>query len=269
MPVNNKKSWSTSGVPMYGSEFGRKFLYTLFGVLIAYSIVFLGVLIRNEIKKYNYIGRGPGEGRSITIEALGKVTATPDIAKTTMGMTADGKTVAEAQAKNTTVMNALITKLKALGIAPEDIKTSGYNIYPKYNYTERGGQELVGYEVQQQVTVKIRDLSTSNQVLALAGEVGANSVSGIEFTLDDPEVYKSKARELALQKVAEKARALSHALGVKIVGVMSYNEFEGGGPPVYRSLAFDGMGGAPEGAPTIEPGSNEVVVNASVTFEIR
>lgn len=253
-----------------GNDFVRRLFVTLVGVLLVYVIVLAGALIRNELKKYDAIGRAPKNERIIVVEGQGKVTATSDIAMTTMGMTAEGKTVAEAQEKNTKVMNALIAKLKELGVDTKDIQTTNYSVFPKYNYTDGRGQELVGYEVQQQVTVKIRDLSTSSDVLALAGEVGANSVSGLSFTIDDPEVYKAQARDEALGKVADKMRSLSNALGVRIVGIVSYNEYEGGvgGPVPYWMKSYEGMGGGVV-TPTIEPGSNEVMMNVAVTFEIR
>ena len=166
-------------------------------------------------------------------------------------------------------MNKLIEKVKALGIDAKDIQTTNYNIYPQYDYLQDKGQVLRGYEVNQSVTVKIRDLEKANQVLGLAGEVGANNVSGLSFTIDDDEVYKAEARKLALDKISEKAKTLTSLLGVKVVSVVSYNEYEGGGG-IYPMKAYAdstmGMGG---GAPSVESGSTDVTINASVTLEIR
>lgn len=248
--------------------FAYKFFAVLAGILLAYLIVLIGTMIRNNLAAYDYIGREERRERTITIQGEGKVTAAPDIAVTTMGMTATAKTVAEAQAENTKIINLLIAKLKALDITGADIQTANYNIYPRYDYTEKRGQTLAGYEVSQNVTIKIRDLDKASAVLALAGQVGANSVSGLQFTIDDPEVYKAQARELALEKVAAKSRALSQALGVKLVSVVSYDEFDGGGGiPIYARVA-EGLGGGGS-VPKIEPGSLDVVVSVNVTFEIR
>lgn len=256
---------------MQTSHYGRKIMLTLFGILLAYLIFLVGTLIRNNIKTYAYIGRADRLERTITIDGQGKVTAAPDIAVTTMGMIAEAKTVQEAQLKNTTVMNSLVEKLKALGIKSEDIKTTNYNIFPQYNYTDQKGRELTGYEVQQQVTIKIRDLSKANQVLAFAGEVGANSVSGLEFTIDDRDVYKTQARDIAMKKVQEKAESLAKSLGVRLIDVVAYNEYEEGtsSPYMYaKANVMEGFGGAAP-APTIESGSMDVMMNVQVTFEIR
>jgi len=249
-------------------NFGRKIMWTLAGILLAYSIFFVGTLIRNNLQKYNFIGRADRAERTITVQGMGKVTAKPDIAVTTMGMVSNAKTVAEAQEKNTVIMNKLIEKLKALQIDAKDIQTTNYNIYPQYDYLQDKGQVLRGYEVSQSVTVKIRDLTKANAVLGLAGEVGANNVSGLSFTIDDDEVYKAEARKLALDKIAEKAQTLTGLLGVKVVGVVSYNEYESG-DTAYSMKAYDGMGIGGGASPSIETGSNDVVINASVILEIR
>ena len=82
-------------------------------------------------------------------------------------------------------------------------------------------------------------------------------------------MYKTQARQDALQQVAEKAQALSQALGVKLVGIVSYDEYEGGtgSMPKYAYAESMAMGGGM--APDVSVGSDDVVMNVSVTFEIR
>lgn len=251
-------------------SFGKKIILTLVGILLVYVIVFVGSLIRNNIQKFYFIGKADKMERTILVQGIGKVTVKPDIAQVTMGTTSDGKTVEEAQTKNTEVMNKMLGKLKALNIEEKDIQTSNYNIYPQYDYTEDKGQVLKGYQVSQNVTIKVRNLQNADKVVALAGEVGANNVGGLQFTFDDKEVYKDQARELALKQIAEKAKGLSKSLGVRLIAVVSYDEYEGGNVP-YMPMKYDvmGMGGATEAAPSIQAGTNEVILNVNVGFEIR
>lgn len=251
------------------SHFGGKIILTLVGILLVYLIVLFGTMIRNNMQKHYFIGRADRPERTITISSQGKVTAKPDIAVTTMGMMTEAKTVAEAQKQNTDVMNKLVAKLKELGVVEKDIQTTYYNIYPQYDWNG-GRQSLRGYQVQQSVTVKIRNLDKANQILALAGEVGTNNVSGLQFTIDDPDVYKAQAREKALEKVAEKASVLSKALGVRLASIVSYNEYsDADNIYPYRGMSEAmGVGGSAP-LPTIESGSLEVVLNVDVVFEIR
>ncbi len=248
----------------------RKLLWALAGILLVYGIVLLGTLIRNNIKKYDYIGYAERTQRTITVEADGKAVMTPNIAVTTIGMEAEAKTVAEAQTKNTTVINSLLTKIQALGVEKKDIQTANYDIYPQYDYKD-GSQTLRGYRVSQNVTVKIRDLTKATNVIALAGEVGATNVSGLRFTVDDRDVYKDQARQAALAKVNEKVMALEKALNVRVKTVMSYNEYENTG---VQNLGYDkyeatGLGGAPAASPAIEAGTTDINVHVTLVFEIK
>lgn len=264
-PVEKKRMPS-----LLTSDAYRKLFFTLVGILLVYVIVFIATLIRNNIKSYNSIGEADKPERTILIEAQGKITAKPDIATTGMGVISEGANVVEAQTKNTATMNKLHTRLAELGIAKDDIQTTQYNINPLYKYTETEGSVVTGYQVSQNVEIKIRDLQKAQSVLALAGEVGANNVSGLQFTIDDKEVYIDQARDEALSKIAKKARAISRSLGVDMIGIASYNEYEAGGgqPPMMMSASKEvGMGGG--AAPTIEPGSTDVLMNVSVVFEIR
>lgn len=253
-----------------GHHVVKKILITLAGILLVYLIVFVGTMIRNNMQKYYFIGKADISERMITIEAQGKVTIKPDLGVTTMGMVAEAKTVTEAQKKNTDVMNKLIVSLKNLAVAEKDIQTANYNVYPQYDYTD-GKSVLKGYQVSQNVTIKIRDLTKADQILGLAGEVGANTVSSLQFTFDDDEVYKAQARDLALKKIAEKAQVLAQQLGIKFGKVVSYNEYGGdnGIYPMKYASDIGGMGGSVESAPSIQPGSNDVVMNVNVTFEIK
>ncbi len=265
MPVEKTK-------PMWHVEHpgAKKIFMTLWGIFLAYGVVYLGSQIRNSLAMYPYIGRSLRPEHVITVDADGKVTAIPDIAVVSMGVDLRGTTVAEVQDKSTATMNNLIAQLNALGIDKKDIQTTNYNIYPRVKYIDKQGDVPDGFEVNETVTVKVRDLTKSNQVVALAGTVGANMVNGLQFTFDDPDVYKEQARDLALAKAKDKAARLAGQLGVQLVSVVAFSEDQGGtgGPIFYAKDVSMGAGGAAP-APMIETGSNDVTTHVTVTYEIR
>lgn len=252
----------------HGHNFGHIFIKVLAGILLAYLIVYVGTLARNNVKKFNFIGKAERMQNTISVSGEGKVTGTPNIAVTDIGLVTEKADVASAQKENSEKMNKLIGEVKKLGVKDEDIQTTQYSIYPKYDYTE-GKSILSGYTVQQSVTVKIRDLSKINAVLAKVGEVGANQVSSLSFTIDDKEALRASARELALKNVQEKAAALAQALGVRLVRVVSFNESTGNdiGLKAYPMYGAEGMGGG--GAPDIQTGSLDIKVSANVVYEIE
>jgi len=240
-------------------------------IAIMVLVIIAGILlIRNWAKSYNYIG-SPAVRDTITIEGIGRVNAIPDIATFTVGVQTEKATVAEAQKETNDKMNNIIKKLKETGIKETDIKTTDYSIYPQYNW-DNSRQTLRGYQVNQSVAVKIRDLLKVSDTLAMAGSLGANNIGGISFIIDEPETYKQEAREKALKQAKDKAEALSKTMGVKIRKIVGFTESSADQTPMYLD-SYKSMGMAEGGGgvsnPTVPAGSNEVVVYASVTYQIE
>ncbi|MBT3419063.1 MAG: SIMPL domain-containing protein [Candidatus Magasanikbacteria bacterium] len=267
-----KKSCCVGMKHLFCGQFAKAIIVTLFTIFLAYLIVFVGTLIRNNIETYNTIGFAEKHPATIVVEGTGEGKATPDIASVILGSYTKAETVVDAQNENNTVINGLIVRLKELGIETVDIKTQDYNVSPEYTYNEDEGRTLVGYVASQNINVKIRNVDSANQVLAIAAEEGLDTVRGLDFTLDDREVYIKQAREEAMEKVREKARVLTNELGVNVVRIISYNEYESGnGSPLPFARYEDSFGGGLSSAirPEIEAGSTDVVLTATVTLEIR
>lgn len=252
---------------MWGMH-GMRHRKPMFKLLALVAAIYLILLSRNVVKQYQYIGRSEAQRDTIAISAEGKVTALPDIASISIGVMTEKKTVAEAQKENTTKMNAIIAKIKEFGVASEDIKTTNYSIYPQYDWVDNRQVER-GFQVTQNVEVKVRDLSKIGDVLAAVGELGANQVGGVNFTIDDPEELRQQARLKGLEMAKKKAQALADAAGVKLGKVVGFSENEGyvPGPIYYAKDAAMGLGGG-GASPSIESGSQDVVVNVSVIYEI-
>jgi uncharacterized protein YggE len=247
----------------------KKPFFALLSVMILTLIVFLAVLVRNEVKKYDYIGRSDQQLYTITIAGEGEVEAVPDIAQITLGVETNSAQVAVAQQENTQKVNQMIASLKQLGIEEKDIKTSQYSVYPQYDYPD-GRQILRGYQISQSVTVKIRNFDNIGKALEMAGSAGVNQVGGLSFTIDDPEGLRQQARVEALQNAKSKAEELAKNAGVKLGRLVSFNESEGGSPIPYP-VAMRAEGYALDEksvAPDIQPGSQEVKVFVSVTYEV-
>ncbi len=246
----------------------RPIIFALLVLLFVSVIITLIAIARNEFKQNYYIGKSAETERLITITGEGKVTAIPDIATVTLGLETEKYTVTEAQKENSQIMNNLINRLQTLNIAKQDIKTANYWINPRYDWVE-GKRILRGYVVSQNVTVKIREIEKVEQVLAIAGDLNLNQIGGLTFDVDKPEVYRQEARKKALENAKEKAEELADIMGVELGKVVSFNENTDAMPqpvPKYAALeSAEGLGGA---APTIEEGSQEIVIRATITYEL-
>jgi len=252
--------------------FGKKILLTLFGVFIVYLIFYVGTLMRNNIKKFETIGHADKMERTIMINGYGKVSGNNDIAMTTLGYSNIDKDVSKAQSANKQVMDKVFADLKVFGIDDKDLQ-SDYRVYPEYNYTSDKGQQLNGYRVENNITIKIRDLTKISQILGLVGKYSLTTVSGLSYTIDDSQDLKSAARDKALNDASIKATDLADKLGVKLGGVVSYNEYEGAND-YYPMKAMDssigglGGGGIGAGPETVAAGSRDVVMNVNIVFEL-
>lgn len=243
------------------------------------AIIIAILVVAGSAWKYvRYFGQSiePSSFRSFAVTGEGKVVAIPDVAQFSFSViTEGGKDITKLQKENTDKVNRAISFVKSNGVEAKDIKTSGYNLSPRYqNYScpREGGvcpaPEIVGYTITQTVEVKVRDFGKVGEILGGVVENGANSVSQLNFTIDDPTTVQNDAREEAIVKAKNKARSIAKAGGFSLGRLLSIDE--GYSPvPYYRSDV--GYGALLEKAvtPTIEPGSEDVTVNVTLRYEIR
>ena len=245
-------------------------LQWVLGIVGLSLFVFLGIQSMNAWKQSSYIGRSQRD--TILIDGEGKVTATPDIARVSVGVMTEGQTVKDVQRQNTEKMNAITGAMKELGIAEKDLQTSNYSISPKYDYTN-GAQRLAGYIVSQNIEIKVRNMDSVGPVLQKAGELGANQVGGVQFSIDDPQSLQQQARIKAVEDARRKAEDLGKQLGLTIVRVVTFTESGGSRPPMYAPMAmmksYDQGVAASAPSPEVQSGSLDVTSSVTVTFEVR
>ncbi|HHE76908.1 MAG TPA: SIMPL domain-containing protein [Candidatus Parcubacteria bacterium] len=255
---------------------------TIFISLIAVLNIFLLALtvstvvgIQNKVREGRYIGQDVEAKNTISVSGKGEVYVKPDLAVATFSVVTEKKTVAEAVNENAEKMNAVIDFMKQQGIKDRDLKTANFSIYPRYEWRKgadfypQGKRVLVGYEVNQSLQAKIRDMAKIGSILKGAADKGANSVGDLRFTVDEPEKVKSEARKRAIQEAKNKAEEIASQLGVRLVRITGFNESSV--PPRYYGLEKSavGMGGGESLQPQIETGENKIEVNVTITYEIR
>ena len=226
----------------------------------------------------------PSSFRSFSVSGEGKIVAVPDVAQFDFSVvTEGGKDLGSLQADNTKKVNSAIDFVKTNGVDSKDIQTQNYSISPRYqtyncyrpldsvNVQPCPPAEIVGYSVSQDVQVKIRDFSKIGDILGGVVKAGANTVSQLQFTIDDPDSVKSQARAEAITKARAKAKEVAKAGGFSVGRLLGIDE--SGPSPIYYS--YDTGGAAMEKsvaavpAPSIEPGSQDVTVDVTLRYEIR
>lgn len=245
-----------------------------------WSLINIGliVVIIFGVKVFFVGGFKVDTSRLITVSGEGKLTVVPDIARAAFSVVSEGKDPKNLENDNAAKVNGAIDFVKKLGIDDKDVKTSNYNLYPVYDYgvisplDSKRNPFIVGYRLTQTVEVKIRDLAKIGDVLGGLPGLGVNEINFYGFDVDEPEKYLTEAREKAFDQAHEKAKTMAALNNVRLKRVVTFSEGGSGIPRVFIAGLEDyGKGGAgpvPAPAPEIEPGSQEITVNVSVTYEL-
>lgn len=213
---------------------------------------------------------------SMQMTGHGEVTAAPDTAYVTSGVTSQGGTAKDALDANTTDMNALIGVLKDAGVASEDIQTSGFAVNPNYVYSEQkdaNGYQLppkiVGYTVTNAVTVHVRDLSILGTMLDKEVGVGANTINGINFAVEDPSSLYAEARKAAFADAKGKADLYADAAGVQLGAIQTIAENQGYSQPPQPYLYKATAAAADRSAPVpVEAGQLTFTIDVNVNWDL-
>ena len=262
----------------------KEMITKLLSVFLLVLVLFFLAKTYGVLKENKFIGQDIVARNTITVNGEGEISAIPDIAKFSFSVKEETKMVGEAQKLATDKMNKVLAFLENAGVADKNIKTTDYNIYPRYEWWNREvvclgincpqpGRErvLVGYEVSQNISVRLEDIDKAGEVLAGIGSLEVSNVSGLSFEIDDEDVLKRQARKEAIEKAKEKARQLARDLGVNLVRIVNYSEANTGVYPRYavieKSMAV-GMDGA-SAVPQIPVGENEIKATVQITYEIK
>ena len=173
------------------------------------------------------------DGTGIWVSGQGVISVAPDLANLDLGVETRAEDVSEANSQASAAMDAIIEVLKARGVKDEDIQTSRFSVYPRYNYVEeevdgvRTGREvLTGYRVSNSATVKLRDLNVVGEVIGEVVTAGGDDVriNGINFTLEDPKPMMAELREMAVADARAKAEHLAELSDVAVGRLLFISE---------------------------------------------
>jgi len=219
--------------------------------------------------------------RTFSVTGEGEAVVVPDIGTFTFSvLTEGGINPTSLQTQNNEQSNAVIEYLKSNGVDEKDIQSQDYSVSPRYQYSRCFDEdgicsppEIVGYSIQHTVSVKVRNLENVGALLSGVVENGANNVSGLNFSADDPTQIENEARASAISQAKEKAKSIAKAGGFRLGKLISISENE----PYYDYYADSvegynlgyGKGGDGPMAPSVEPGSEKIAISIMLIYEIR
>ena len=232
-------------------------------------------------------GNATNGSGSATLSTSGTATtmAKPDKVSVTLGVETNGTTAQEASTANANLTADVLAALEGLGIPEEQISTSGYQVYPVYDYSDPvnvckvmegypippecyvNGNTITGYKASNSLTVTL-DVAGNidgGKVIDTAIAAGANNVNGVYFFIssEQQEEIRDGLIGKALENAKHRADVAANAVGMEVSGVKSINLNDVYFP--YFNTGFDST--LSEGAPTqLQPGQQEVTMTVSVVY---
>lgn len=208
----------------------------------------------------------------ITVSASGTVRLTPDKAAVTFGVTTQEATADEAQRKNSEAVKNVISVLTERGIEEKSICTTGYSMYPQYEYSDDTGENRIkGYYVSTSMTVQDQDIASVGKLLSDCVAAGINNVDGVSFLCSGYDEAYSQALSQAVAAAREKAEALAEAAGKTLGDTVSVTEGwqdtsarYGKAAGIYvEEAAMDSV------SPILQPGESEITASVTVTYRMN
>lgn len=219
----------------------------------------------------------PAAAAEVQIQASGpvveltvheQVEAEPDIAEVSAGVSTQAPTAVEAMRQNAQQMTSVIERIKGLGIAERDIQTTGISLHPQYDYDQNSRQQVFrGYMVQNRVSVTLREIGETGEVLDALVSAGATDLSGPNFSIDDETAAKRQARDAAMERAQEQAMAYARLAGYANVRLLEINEALTQNPPMPYMRTMDVQESAAVSTP-VQPGRVASGVTVTVTYEM-
>jgi len=210
------------------------------------------------------VNAGSSSEPSITVHGTGTVTLTPDMASVVLGVDSRQSSAKAAQAGASVAMNAVIAAVKKHNVAAADMATVNVSLGPVYDYNNNS-QKLVGWDANQSLSVKVRNLSDTGSLIDDAVAAGATQVQGVSLTVANPDTATAQARTAAVADAKARAQALATAAGVTLGSPISISETSAPSPTPVPAMA---AGAAVDKSLTIVPGSFEVTVEVDITYAI-
>lgn len=207
----------------------------------------------------------------IIVSGEGEAAVAPDMAVLSLSVMREAKTAREALDANNSAMAEVIDAIKKFGVADRDLQTAGLQIMPRYNYTNNpdGTQQadLVAYQVVNTLTVRVRDIGKTGEILDKSVSLGVNQGGSIVFTNDDPSATVTEARKNAVAEAKAKAETLAQAAGVSLGRILEITDQTYGVQPMpIEAKAFDRAMAA---AVPIQAGENSYRVQVNITYELK
>lgn len=171
-------------------------------VVLVLAVTFITSLGVAEAREANQVS-------TISVRSRVEQAVQANTAVITVGIKAQDSKLQIAQNKVNEVMQNLIQEMLILGINKSDMQTSDFNL----NYNKEDKNSFRGYTLENNLSIKVRNIDNVGAVLDKALESGANQILGISFIYEGAEELKEQLLKLAIENGRKKAEIVANADG--------------------------------------------------------
>lgn len=222
-----------------------------FNVLALTAILGLGVFsaLANELPN----------GPHIVTSGSASVDAVPDMATLAIEVNVSAKDAATAKKQADERVAEYLTFLQKSGVEKKDINSANLRTQPEYDYLKDGKSQLKGYVAVRSVDVTVRQLDRLNDLLDGALKAGLNEIRSVSMGVANPEQFKDKARQEAIDDATRQAQKLAQGFHGKLGPVYSirYHVANYRPTPMVRMMA----------APSAKVSTQETYEQQSIQFD--
>jgi len=217
----------------------------------------------------------PAMVSTIAVTGEAKEAVTPDQAVITASVVSRNRDLNEAKQNNDAQMDKVVQIAKEFSIPRDKIIPSNMNINPEYIYNNTTQkQEMTGYVVSRTLRITMTKLDIHERVLSALVNAKIDQVSGVEFSLANPDAVSDRLRVKAVENARTRAEALAAAAGVKLGKPVTINAAGGYyAPPPMPMMAraaapMDMAESKMSVAPSL-PGMLEMRESVSIVFALE
>jgi uncharacterized protein YggE len=172
----------------------------------------------------------------ITAHGSSEVSVPPDCVSVSLGVDVDGATLEEARSKAAKATESYLAAVKALNIPNLVLKTHQVSLQPVHEHVPYVARvlarapKILGYRATGRVVARLKNMPADDlsaavaRIIDTASKAGANSIGGIAFGLDKPEVAARQALAEAVADARGTAEVLAKAGGVSLAKLHSVRE---------------------------------------------
>lgn len=205
--------------------------------------------------------------RFVSVTGSGEVRSNPDVAYVTLGIESRKPALADARATVSATVDRVLALTRELKIDPKFVDSTRLQVQPDYRWNDKDSQRvLLGYVVNRQIEVELRDLDQLGALLERAVTAGANQIGEARLDSTRRKELERDALARAVGDARLNAETLAKAAGVALGPVRTLSaSAEPPVMPLYRERAM--MSQAADQSAEQTYGSAEMKFTATVNAQ--